>query len=204
MARIGLFGGSFDPIHFGHLLLAETCREHLQLDRVWLIPAATSPLKPQGTFATAEDRVAMCRAAIAGTPTIEINTVELQRQGISYTIDTVRHLQSQPDGDRHEFVLLIGADAVNQFGSWHQPSELLRRIRLGIVTRAGHPAPDLEILQRLLGDTTSPYFPPWQVPMPRIEISSTDLRRRAGQGKSLRFRTPRVVEDYILDGGLYR
>jgi nicotinate-nucleotide adenylyltransferase len=199
--RIGIFGGSFDPVHLGHLILAEACREHLKLDRVLLVPAAISPLKRHGPQADAEDRVAMLRLAVGDHPAMQVETCELERGGVSYTLDTVRYLQAryQPQ----ELFLLIGADSVASLSAWKAPHILLQEVTLGVVKRAGEPEPDLAAAALLLASEHRHAFSPQCVPMPAIGISSTDLRERAARGRSLRYLVPQGVEAYIHNKSLY-
>lgn len=200
--RTGIFGGSFDPIHYGHLILAETCREHLALDRVLLVPTATSPLKRQGPEASDTDRAEMIRLAISGAPALQIEMFEIDRGGVSYTLETVEALIARWPSD--ELVLLLGADSVASLDRWHAPEKLLRAIPLGVVVRGGEPAPDFEAAAQLLAEEDRPAFQPTLVPMPAIGLSSTELRHRVRQGRSIRFRTPRAVEAYIDAHRLYR
>lgn len=200
--RIGIFGGSFDPIHFGHLILAESCRETLGLDHVLLIPTATSPLKPSGPIASNVARLEMLSLAIAGTPGLVAEPLELERGGISYTIDSIGALQArEPEA---EYWLLVGADSVASLDQWKEPAEILRRVKLGVVARGGFPQIDFSVPRRLLGESQSAHFSPRVVPMPILEISSREIRRRVAAGQSIRFRTPRVVEDLIHACGLYQ
>lgn len=199
--RLGIFGGSFDPVHYGHLILAETCREHLALDRVLLIPAATSPLKLHGPRASAAHRVEMLRLAIGGTSHLVVDTCELDRGGVSYTLDTVQSILTR---DRPSSLhLLIGADSVSALSAWKEPATLLKLVQLGVVQRPGENRPDFEGTRELLLPEDRERFEPQLVPMPAIGISSTDLRNRIGAGGSIRFRTPRGVEAYIAANTLY-
>lgn len=200
--RTGIFGGSFDPIHYGHLILADTCREHLALDRVWLVPAATSPLKLHGPRASNEARTEMIRLAIGDTETLAIETLEIERGGVSYTLDTVEALQQRWPDD--ELVLVMGADTVASLDLWHEPARLLRTIPLGVVLRGDEPPPDFERAAELLDPVDRAGFQPQLIPMPTINLSSTELRQRIAEGRSIRFRTPRAVETYIAAKGLYR
>lgn len=203
MMKIGIFGGSFDPIHYGHLILAETCREYLQLDRLLLVPAATSPLKPHGPVASNDERREMCQLAIGGSPNIQLDTIELDRGGTSYTLDTVMAIKAR-EPDANELVLLIGSDSVAQLDRWREPAELLKQIQLGVVHRAGDDAPDFDRAAMLLTESDRVNFSPTLVPMPSIELSSSNLRRRVGLGLSIRYRVPRAVEAYISSHHLYR
>ncbi len=201
IVRLGIFGGSFDPVHYGHLILAETCREHLALDRVLFIPASTSPLKLSGPRASAAHRVEMLRLAIGGSSHLVVDTCELDRGGVSYTLDTV---QSILDRDRPSSLhLLIGADSVSALSAWREPAKLLTLVQLGVVQRAGESRLDFEATRELLLPADRERFSPQLVPMPAIGISSTELRNRVEAGSSIRYRTPRGVEAYIAANALY-
>lgn len=200
--RIGIFGGSFDPVHYGHLILADTCREFLGLDRVLLVPTATSPLKRHGPRASNEARSEMIRLAIGGTDSLALETLEIERGGVSYTLDTVQTLQQRMPAD--ELVLLMGADTVATLELWHEPAKLLRTVPLGVVLRGGEPPPDFARAAELLDAESRAEFQPQLVPMPEINLSSTEMRQRIAEGRSIRFRTPRGVEAYIAANDLYR
>ena len=183
--RIGIFGGSFDPIHHGHLILARAAREELGLDRIVFVPANMSPHKTDIRPATAEDRWKMVNLAIRGEDGFAAIDIELRRPAPSYTIDTLRDLRAaQPDA---EFVLLIGADNVAKFYTWREPQEIRRLAPIAVLDRAGHEtAHDWPVVRRL------------------IDISATDIRARVAAGRSIRYLTPDSVCDYITDQGLYR
>ncbi len=183
--RIGIFGGSFNPVHHGHLILARAAREELGLDRLLFIPANLSPHKTDTTPATAEDRMAMLRLALDGEPDSEACDMELQRPPPSYTVDTLRQLAPlYPDA---EFVLLIGADNVEKFHTWREPDEIARLARIAVLERATGAPPH-----------------PWPVVRRLIDISSTEIRQRAARGAHIRYLTPDSVCDYIRQHGLYR
>lgn len=139
--RIGVFGGSFDPVHFGHLKLAQSCLEEAQLDRVWFVPAAHQPFKPDGPFAANSDRLAMLELALEVQPAFEISTLEIERGGMSYTIDTLLTLSAMMPGA--ELFLLMGADALVDFPYWRRPAEICRVAKPLVVNRGGEPAPTL-------------------------------------------------------------
>jgi len=184
--RTGIFGGSFDPIHHGHLILARAAREELALDRVLFIPANRSPHKTETTPVTAEDRLTMVELAIAHEPGFAASGMELQRPAPSYTVDTLRELRSaDPGGD---IVLLIGADNVEKFGTWKDPQEIERLASIAVLARASGPKPEQA----------------WPVVRRQIDISSTDIRARVAEKKSIRYLTPDLVCDYIKARGLYR
>jgi nicotinate-nucleotide adenylyltransferase len=199
--RIGILGGTFDPVHYGHLLLAESCRDQIPLDRVVLVPAAVSPhkLDQQPTPPTA--RVEMLQLAIAGHPQFEVSTVEIDRGGTSYSIDTLEALQQHATED--EWFLLMGADTLRDFPKWHRPEDICRLTRIVVVHRPDAPAIDLTILEPFLTGTASQQHPVI-VSMPLIGISSSAIRRRVRQGQSIRYLLPRAVEKYIEEHELYR
>lgn len=194
--KIGVFGGSFDPIHYGHLLLAEQCLESASLDRVLFIPAAKSPLKSRNPIATDRSRVEMLELAIADHPNFQISKIELDRGDVSYTVDTLQQLKSDfPDA---ELFLMIGADSLQEFDRWKSPKEILGLAQLLIIDR---PNSDSEINWDAFQDFASAeQINQWKnqlVQSEAFEFSSTDLRDRAKNGRSLRYRTPRAVQKYI-------
>lgn len=192
--RIGLFGGTFNPPHFGHLLLAERVVEALKLDTMLFIPAAIPPHKIDATYiAPNEHRVAMLLRAIAGNPAFDISTVEIDREGISYTIDTVKTLAASFRGA--ELFLLLGADNLADFHNWRDPEGICALASLVAMHRAGFAMDDVD--------------PAWRrhlvaVRTPVIEISGTEIRERVKEGRSIRYYVPEAVAAYIADHGLYR
>jgi nicotinate-nucleotide adenylyltransferase len=200
--RLGLYGGSFDPVHYGHLLLADCCREALRLDEVWLVPAAVPPHKQSRELATARQRVEMLELALAGHEQIKVSRLEIDRGGVSYTVETLRALkESQPEAT---VLLLMGADSLHDLPTWREPARICDLAIPAVVRRGGSPEPDFSVLAPLVSPERLAEIRAAQVEMPLIELSSTDLRERAGEGRSLRFRTPRAVEKYIETHGLYR
>lgn len=183
--RTGLLGGSFDPIHHGHLILARAAREELGLDRILFLPAAASPHKADSAPATARDRLAMVRLATGHEPGFETSDLELLRPPPSYTVETLRELRTHHPAD--EFTLLIGADHVARFGTWREPEEIRRLARLAVLDRAGHETEH-----------------GWPVVRRLVDISSTEIRARVAAGRSIRYLTPDRVCDYIAAHGLYR
>ena len=182
--QTGIFGGSFDPIHHGHLILARAALEELSLDRILFVPANLSPHKTDTKPATAQDRLAMLKLAIAGEPCFETCDLELHRPPPSFTVDTLRELKTRHPDDR--FTLLIGADNVAKFDTWREPDEIRQLARIAVLDRAsGQAAPDWPVVRRL------------------VDISSTDIRARAAAGRSIRYLTPDPVCDYIAAEGLY-
>jgi nicotinate-nucleotide adenylyltransferase len=195
--RLGIFGGSFDPVHNGHLALAHAAQQQAGLDEVWFMPTATQPLKRDGARATNEDRVEMLRLATRDKPNWRVCTIEIDRGGLSYTVDTLRQLGEElPDT---AFFFLIGSDALRDVARWKEPRELFRMATPLVVHRAGDPAPDLESLALLCTETTQPQ----RVEMPAMAISSTDIRRRCANGEQLGDLLPPVVADYIEANKIY-
>ncbi|MGE0452913.1 MAG: nicotinate-nucleotide adenylyltransferase [Vicinamibacteria bacterium] len=187
--RLGMLGGTFDPVHLGHLRAAESAREALELDRVLLMPAGAPPHKPSPQ-ASRFDRFAMAALAAAGYPAIVASSLELEREGPSYTVDTVRALR----GPETRAFLIVGSDTWPEMAAWREAKALLEEIGLAVVGRPGEAAPagpDCALGVRLIEE-------------PGLPISASDLRRRAAQGRSLRGLVPDAVADYIQKRGLYR
>jgi nicotinate-nucleotide adenylyltransferase len=199
--RIGIFGGSFDPVHVGHLLLAECCREQAQLDAVWFLPAAVSPLKTGNQSAPAEDRAEMLRLAIAGHEAFSVNTLEIDRGGVSFTADTLRQL-AEADSSR-ELFFPMGADSLVDLPRWREPQVICTLATPLVVRRAGSPEPDFDALASIIPPDRIEQIRAAQIEMPTVELSSTNIRRRVAGGQSIRFQTPRAVEKYIETQGLY-
>jgi nicotinate-nucleotide adenylyltransferase len=199
--RIGLFGGTFDPVHLGHLILAEQSREQASLDQVWFLPAARPPHKLDNELTPFAQRVEMLSLAIACHASFHIETIEKDRPGPSYTIETIRLLQDlHPNQDWH---LLIGADTLADLPHWRQPIEILNQVKLLIMARPGSQI-DLAGLRSSLGMTDSNWPRHQVIETPLIDIASSDLRHRASLGLSLRYFVPRAVETYILEKKLYK
>ncbi len=200
--RRGIFGGSFDPVHNGHLLLAECCREVATLDQIMFMPASVPPHKQDRQLTTSRQRVEMLELAIGGNESFAISTLELDRGGVSFTVDTLRQLQADYPAD--EFFLMLGADSLRDFPTWREPAEICRLATLLVCRRGGLPPLDFNVLQDFVSVERLDYFAACQVEMPLVEISSTDLRLRAAEDRSLRYRVPRAVEEYIRYHALYR
>ena len=191
--RIGFLGGSFDPVHFGHLLAAQDVYEQCQLDRLFLVPAAQAPMKPQEMQSTGEDRLAMLRAAIEWDKRFEISDVELRRGGISYTIDSVRHFRSTFPHD--ELFWIIGGDQLPKMNLWREIDELARLVEFIFLERPGHPAKTTPKIAGLRLHRCDGHL---------IEISSSELRQRMHDGLSLHYFCPQKVIAYINSHALYR
>jgi len=204
--RIGVFGGSFDPVHVGHLVVAEMAREQARLDRVLFVPAAIQPHKQQLELARAADRVEMLRLATGGHEAFAVSTLEIDRGGVSYTADTVEALAAEHPG--HDLVLLLGPDALAGLPTWHEPERILAAVTICGIEREG--VDDVAAIVRephlaaLLGAARAQQIVATRVRVPAIGIRATDLRAACAAGRSIRYRTPRAVEQYIATHGLYR
>lgn len=197
--RIGIMGGTFDPIHMGHLITAEMVRADAHLDEILFIPSARPPHKDGARAASAEDRLIMTEYAVAENPYFSVSDVELRRDGPSYTVDTIAQLRTDL-GDA-ELFFITGADAMNDFYLWHEPEQLLRSCRFIVATRQGVPLDEVLIAEKFTVEDRSHIE---VLPTPHLEISSTVIRARIRAGLSIRHLVPRVVEEYIEKRGLYR
>ena len=195
--RIGILGGTFDPIHYGHLLAAEQARLVQQLDRVLFVPANRSPLKPAARVSTAH-RVAMIRLAIKDNAAFALSTVDVARAPPSYAVDTMVILQSCWPND--EFVFLIGADQLADLPQWRAPEQLLQAAPIVVLTR---PGAALTPLDALTGLSPAARARITVQEMPAVDISASAIRQRVAAGKSIRDLTPSPVVDYIEEHGLY-
>ncbi len=197
--RLGIYGGTFDPPHLGHLILAETAADALGLARVLFVPAAMPPHKDSDNVRAAVDhRVAMVAAAIADNPRFELSRVDVDRPGPHYSVDMLRLLHAARPGT--EFVFLIGADALRDLPRWSRPAELLTLARLGVMRRPGV-ATDLDALERTIPGLHARLD--W-IDAPQIDIAASDLARRIARGYSVRYQLPDAVRAYILEHALYR
>ena len=192
--RIGVLGGTFDPPHIAHLILAEQAREQVALDEVWFIPAGDPWRKANRDVTPATHRLAMTRLAIAGVPGWLVDDCEVKREGPTYTVDTLRELRERID-EEDELFLLLGEDALADIPNWHEPERLADHAYIVVAPREGAEGP-----------VTLPFDPlrVVRVEMPYIAVSSTDLRARARLGRSLRFFVPEAVASYIEKNELYQ
>ena len=191
--KLGLFGGTFDPVHHGHLIVAEYVREQIGLDRVLFIPTLISPHKTDAPVTSPAHRLAMLREGIKINPFFQVSDMEIERGGVSYTVDTLRLMGEENATD--EFFLLIGADNLMEFRSWKEPGEIVKRARLVVMNRPGFAGAPVDPL--LPGDII-------QCAVPSIDISSTEIRHRVQQGLTISYLVPPPVARYIGRHRLYR
>jgi nicotinate-nucleotide adenylyltransferase len=213
--RLGIFGGSFDPVHNGHLCLAHECQRQVALDEVWFTPVAIQPLKKSGPQAADHHRLQMLNRAIdsqksepsrghdhnarvAPRESWRVCTLEIDRGGFSYTVDTLRRIHEElPDA---ELFFLVGADALRDVPQWREPQEIFRLSTPLVVCRPGQSMPDLSALGTFCDDQHKPQ----QVEMNPIDVSSSEIRRRIAAGEPIDHLTPPAVAEYIAGHGLYR
>jgi nicotinate-nucleotide adenylyltransferase len=196
---VAVFGGTFDPVHHGHLIAAEEARHALALDQVLFVPAASPPHKQRDTMAHAHHRLAMLALAIADNPCFGLSRVDLDRPGPHFTVDMLALLARElgPDTRLH---FLMGADSLADLPTWREPERVLAQARLVVVDRPGY-RPDLAALEAALpglGDRLS-----W-VPMPPVGIAASDIERRVAEGRPIRYQVPAAVEAYIRANRLYQ
>ena len=186
--RLGVFGGSFDPVHVGHLIVAEAAADILQLEKILFVPARVQPFKIGQHSASVEGRVAMLQLAIAENPRFSLDHREIERAGPSYTVDTLRELHSETPQDA--LSLLVGADAAWDLPRWHDAELLTRYANLIALSRPGLEIPDFEMISEA-------------VDVPAINLSATHIRQSISKGVSLRYLLPSAVLEYIESNGLY-
>ena len=194
--NLGVMGGTFDPIHLGHLAVAEEAREVLELDRILFVPAGQPPHKPAGEVTSIEHRLAMVELAIADNRAFELSRIEVDRPGPSYTVDTLETLAA--GGDR--VTVILSAETFAELPTWHEPWRLFEAARVAVAPRWGYPAPD--------PDWLAATFPGREdrvsyLEGPRLGVSSTALRARVAAGRSIRYLVPQPVAAYIAANNLY-
>ena len=197
--RVGVFGGTFDPIHLGHLAVARSIQSSLGLDNVTFVPAGQPWLKADTPVSHVKDRVQMLRLALARRRAFELSTIEADRPGPSYTVDTMEALQRQLGSDADLFFLL-GSDALMDIAKWKEPQRLIQLCQLVAFARPGFGLPTMEALEAAVpGISLRVVF----AEVPQVNIRATDIRCRIAEGRSIQRRVPRAVERYILEHGLY-
>ena len=199
--KIGVLGGTFDPIHLGHLIVAGDIREKLGLGEVLFIPAGRPWLKlrEDKPISAAEHRLAMVRLAVASNPYFKVSTMEIERPGLSYSIDTILELKAKL-GAGAEIYFIVGPDALAEFPKWKDPARLVEICQVVGIGRPAHSKVDLRKLEHSISGASQRIM---LVDVPQIDISSTDIRRRVAQGLSIRYLVPEAVEKYIAEHGLY-
>ena len=198
MARTAVFGGSFNPIHYGHLLLADEVLETLKLDRILFVPAAVPPHKSPAHLAPAGDRHEMVRLATAGHPKFEVSDAELRRAGPSYTVDTLEALRTP----REDLFLIVGSETFLDLLTWREPRRIAELARLVVVPRVGSAFdPDGAAAQKVVREIGQE---PLIVRATSLPISASDLRRRVREGRSVAYRLPEAVAAYIRARRLYQ
>jgi len=196
--RLGIYGGTFDPVHYGHLLLAEQCREACRLDEVWLMPAGDPPHKQGHEISPAKARREMLEMAVAGLPQFKVSTIEIDRPGPHFTVETLSEIRRTRPVD--ELFLLVGRDSLADLSTWRQPERIAELATIVAVNR-GRGAVDMRGVRETLGAQIAEHVQ--LVTMPGVDISASDLRQRVRDGRSIRFQVPRAVEQYIWEHQLY-
>jgi nicotinate-nucleotide adenylyltransferase len=213
LARVAVLGGSFNPIHYGHLLLADDVLEQLALDRVLFVPAGSPPHKPASLLAPAADRFEMVRRAIADHPRFDVSDVEVRRSGVSYTVDTLSALAAGGD----ELFYIVGSETFLDLLTWREPRKVATLARLVVIPRAGsvfdtEGAAAQKVLHEIgveggfvhAGGAPPPPRGVLIVHATSLPLSASDLRRRVREGRSLTYRLPPAVIEYVRAHGLYR
>jgi nicotinate-nucleotide adenylyltransferase len=198
--RVGILGGTFDPVHLGHLIIAEEARIQLDLGQVIFIPNGQPWLKAGQPLTAGKHRLHMVRLAVASNPYFRVATNEVDRPGPTYTVDTLMELRAQM-GPETSLYFILGRDALGQFHRWKEPERLLELCYLALADRPGYGEVELEALMARYPQAAGKAI---VLPVPVIDISGTDIRRRAAAGVSFRYLVPEAVEQYILQYRLYR
>ena len=197
--NIGVMGGTFDPIHIGHLVVAEEVTTRLNLAEVLFVPAGQPWLKPDIPVSAAEDRVEMVRLAIANKPHFKLSTMEIERAGPSYTVDTIAELLGRL-GAGDELFFILGWDSLAELPKWKEPSRLIKMCRLVAVPRPGYSAPDLNSLEAIIPGLSQRVM---LMEKPEVDISASEIRSRVARGLSIHHLVPEPVESYIRQHRLY-
>jgi nicotinate-nucleotide adenylyltransferase len=197
--KIGVLGGTFDPVHLGHVAMAEEARKKLGLAGVIVVPAGQPVAKPGGRVTSARQRIGMLRRALTGKPDIKISRMEVERPGPSYTVDTIDAIRKRYGG-RADIYFILGWDSLAQLPGWREPERIMAMCRLVAVPRPGYPRPDLAVLEkRIPGVSRKVTF----LDRPHLDISGTMIRERVGRGESVDRLVPAPVADYIKKHRLY-
>jgi len=198
--KIGILGGTFDPVHIGHMAMAEEARRRLELDEVLFIPAGRPWLKVDKHISPARHRVNMVSLAINGRPYLRLSKMEIERAGPTYTVDTIAQLKSQMGAD-DELYFILGWDNLEDLPRWKEPARLISLCRLVAVPRAGSPVPDPDALEAAVPGLSKRLI---MLDKPEIDISASVIRQRVSRGLSIEHLVPEAVAGYIEEQGLYR
>lgn len=197
--KIGILGGSFDPIHMGHLILGENVRDSLKLDKVIFIPTGINPFKGNRNTTSPTQRLEMIKLAIESNPHFTISTIEIEREGISYTIDTIKSLKGRYKED--DLYFIIGSDIIFQIEKWKDIQQLVKLCKFALVNRPGKELKEIDNKVEELSLKYNIFFE--RISSPFIDISSTDIRNRVRKKQSIKYLVPPKVEDYIIKHKLY-
>jgi nicotinate-nucleotide adenylyltransferase len=200
IVKTGILGGTFDPVHNAHLLIAGEALRRLELDEVLFIPTSNTPLKEDTVITPVEHRVRMVELAIAGNPVFRLSRIEIDRAGISYTVDTLAEIKQSPGNDS-ELYFIIGLDSLKTLPRWKGPDRIIEMCRLVTVLRPGYDVPDIDELEKSITGITERLI---IIDDLAPDISATDIRRRVAAGLPINDFVPGPVEQYILKNGLYR
>ena len=198
--KIGILGGTFDPIHNGHLAIAEEARAYLNLTEVLFLPAGQPWTKSDRSISPAHHRIAMINLALEARPYFKLSTIETEHQGPSYTVDTLTKLKAQP-AEVSDLYFILGWDSLAQLPRWKEPSKLIEMCFLVAVPRPGYSRPDMKRLEAEIPGISKKVI---LRDKPRLDVSATDIRNRVAQGLSISRLVPKGVEKYIKENGLYR
>lgn len=197
--KLGIFGGTFDPVHYGHLVLADTCRLQLSLDQVRLVPAGTPPHKTDMTITDGHTRADMLKLAVSGYPEFVVDRREIRREGKSFTVNTLTDFRNEfPDA---ELFFLMGADSLRDIPTWKEPERIAELATVVAVNRPGLPELTQSQVVDWVGEELAEVVK--TLTMPGTDVSATDVRQRAHEGTGLRFLVPRAVEAYIDQHRVY-
>jgi len=198
--EIGIYGGTFDPIHMGHLIVAEEARQRLKFEKVLFTPAGLPWMKWPQTISSPQHRLEMLKLAIASNPFFHISTVDLENPGPSFTVETMKALKKEY-GDSGNLYFILGVDSIRELPKWHEPHKIISYGKLVAMARPGCEELDWESLEEAIPRAKDHII---LIKGPLIDISSTEVRRRVAEGISIRYMVPEAVENYIRTNSLYR
>lgn len=198
--KTGILGGTFDPVHIGHMAVADAVKDKLGLDEVVFMPAGAPWLKAGNFVLSANHRLNMVHLAIAGKSCFKASVMEIERAGPTYSVDTLAEMKQKTE-DGGELFFIIGWDSLLELSRWHQPERLISLCRLVVVPRIGFPVPDLDSLESSIPGISQRVI---MLDKPKVDISSSAIRQRVRQGLSVSSLVPEAVERYIKENGLYR